>query len=310
MFDNITDSRWNKMRILKSLLILFSVVAVISSCNPNTPTVKSTDITSDSPTALSTTDVIFTLTPKPAYTPTVTPTGTPTSTPVNTPTAMVSKTRINISPELYLDENSSRDNLRGKLYFPDQYRFSHVPKDEGTGYGTVYHLGDEEWVVALTWTRLFPFDGNLSSNEIELRQHYIQIWKDKFIIHWFPVEDISYKEESLVSYDGHWAFWFTNLDTNQGHIIQDGVLLNDLHGYNHAFGLFLMGGKPFFFFQRGDQIGISFNNKEILLPYSHIIYHQVCCESTGNNNPRATDIMVGFSAQTKDGYKYIEIGLR
>ena len=241
------------------------------------------------------------------------PTYTPTLTPTNIPVPTISKTKIELSPELYLDENSSPDNLLGEPYHLIHDDFSNLIESEGKGWGSVYNFGNEEWVVALTWTRIFPFDDNLHPNEGELRQHYVQVWRDGKMLYSFPVDGIGYEAKSLLRYDDHWIFWFMDLNTNLGQVVQDGISLNDLHEYDSAFSLFLLDGKPFFFFQRGDRYGVSFNNQEVLLPYPNVSYGRVCCEGGGKGswNPRGTDIMIGFYVQREDNkYQYIEIGLR
>ncbi len=293
-----------KMRTLKSLLVFFAVVGVVlSSCRSNTPVVSQTVITvvptSKFPTAT------LTSVPEPIHTSTIAPTYTITPT--------ISKTRVNLSPELYLDENSSPDNLRGEPYHPDQYDFQNDIESEGNGDGFVYHFGNEEWVAALTWTRIFPFEDKSHLGEVELRQHYIQVWRDDKFMYSFPVDGIGYEPKQLLRYEDHWIFWFMDSGGTLGRIVQDGVLLNDLRNYDNAFSAFLLDGKPFFFFQRGDQFGISFNNEEILLPYSNISYGMICCEGGGPGrwNPRATDSMVGFYVKRGDSdYQYIEVGVR
>jgi hypothetical protein len=286
------------MRRLKLLLFLFAIGVIILSCSSNTPAVSQTDITITPSTKLPT--ATFTFVPEPTHTPTITP--------INTPIPTISKTKVNLSPELYLDENSSLDNLQGEPNYPDYSYFTN-----GYGGGFIYHFGNEEWVVARTWTRILPFNDvdAVPYIEGELRQHYVQVWRDEKLLYSFPAPDISTLPYTLLRYDDHWIFWFMDHNTNLGRIVQDGILLNDLHGYANAFSLFLLDGKPFFFFQRGDQFGVSFNNQEILLPYSNISYDLVCCDNGGRRNPRGTNIMVGFYTQRKNSeYQYIEIGLR
>jgi hypothetical protein len=277
---------------LKPLLIFFAVAGVaISSCSSNAPAISQSSPTVTPKTKLPT--ATFTFVPEPT----------------NTSTATNSKTRINLSPQLYLDENSSPDNLRGKTYD----NLSNFMNREGIGF--IYHFGNEEWVGAVSWTRVLPFaDSGVTPEPSEgLRQSYMQVWRDGKMLYSFPVDGICCRAKTLLRYEDHWLFWFMDDWGNRGWVVQDGILLNDLYDYDNAFSIFLLDGKPFFFFQRGDQVGVSFNGEEILLPYAKISYGPICCETggTGQWNPRGTDIMVGFYILRGESERqYIEIGLR
>lgn len=284
------------MRTSKSLLLLF-VVIIAASCNSNIAVISPTETTTASPTT--TASATFTPTPKPTSTPTITPT--------NTPIPTISKTRINLSSELYLDENSSPENLEAL-----KYPRSNFYNDLSTGF--VYHFEKEEWVVGHPWTRVIPLIDVDTTRPVqgELRQYYVQLWKNGKLIYSHPVEYIDYPHRFL-RYEDHWIFSFGNIYYNQMWIAQDGVLLNDLYDYDTAFSPFVLDGKPFFFFQRGAEIGISFHNEEIALPYSSIAFGAICCEGggIGHLNPRASDNKIGFYVQWGDSdYHYVEIGLR
>lgn len=285
------------MRTLKlSLLLSAIVVVIIASCTSNIPVVHPTAIILASPIILPTTT--FTYAPEPTNTPTVTPT--------NTPIPTMSKIRIDLSSELYLDENSSPDNLRGEPYHYDHFCFQHR-----NGIGCVDHFGNEEWVTVQTWTHIVPFaDFHATPESGEgLRQNYFQVWRDGKLMYSSPTDSM-WNQGSLLRYEDHWILWFTD-HISQSQVVQDGVLLNDQYDYDRAFSVFLLDEKPFFFFQRGNQFGISFNNQEILLPYSNISLDKVCCEGGGRRNPRGTNSMVGFYAQRENSeYQYIEIGLK
>lgn len=286
------------MRTLKSSLLLYVVaVTVISSCNSNTSAVTPIDITIASPAVLPT--ATFTSTPEPTLTPSITPT--------NIPIPTISKTRINLSSELYVDENSSLDNL-GEINHPN---YSYFRNDV---WGYVYNFEDEEWVITQPETCIFPSsDFNCDSHvEDTLRAYYVQLWKDRELIYSLPV-NFGVQPHTFLRYEDHWIFSFGNDWDNKGWIVQDGIILNDLYDYDTAFSLFLLDDKPFFFFQRGDQFGISFDNEEILLPYPNISFGPICCDNggAGHWNPRASNTKVGFYVKRGEAeYQYIEIGLR
>lgn len=278
------------MRTSKSLLLVLVVVGVIlSSCSSNAAVVSPTEITIALPTSVS------------------------TSTSTNTLLPTIDETKINLSAQLYLDENSSPDTL-GEPNYPD---YSYFWNDLGNGY--VYRFENEEWVVAQPWTRIVPFKDvdTTSYVEGELRQDYVQLWKDKQLVYSLPVP-FGDRPHTFLRYENHWIFSFGDDWDKQIWIVQDGIILNDLHDYDSAFSLFLLDDKPFFFFRRGDQFGVSFNNEEKLLPYPNISYDVVCCDNVGRGarNPRAGGTKVGFwvwwgdNEYQYDEYRYVEIGLR
>ena len=92
-----------------------------------------------------------------------------------------------------------------------------------------------------------------------------------------------------------------------GQIIQDGKLLNDRFGYEEAFNFQLMKGKPFYFFKRDGQIGISYDNQEVQLGYTQIPHYQCC--SAAELNPKSTQNQVAFFAQRDREWYYVEIGV-
>ena len=255
-----------------------------------------------------------TLHPTPTQTPeptsTLTPTNKPTSTfaPIVSPT--ISKTRINISPNLYLDENSSPDNILGEINYHNYYDISPEIYEGNFTRASVYQIGEEEWIAVAAMTRIYPFDEDPHPNDYQLQQHYIQVWNDHDLKFTSPI-DYGYIPKRFFRYDDHWIFWYGYDWAGPGRIVQDGILLNDLYDYDDAFSLFLLDGKPLFFFQRNDQYGISYNNQEVLLPYENIVQHPICCGPGKNRNPRGTNLMVGFYTQMEDSsYQYVEIGLK
>ena len=105
----------------------------------------------------------------------------------------------------------------------------------------------------------------------------------------------------LWSYAGHWA-----LET-YGSVIQDGVSLNAQYGYDQTFGFQLLNDKPFFFYQKGQKIGVVYDGQEIHLNYDWLP-HYGCC-SAGEFNPRPSENMISFFARRSGVYYYVEIGV-
>ena len=158
------------MRTSKLLLLVLAIVGVIlSSCSSNNSVVSPTHIAIALPTML----------PNAVTTSLLEPTSVATSTSTNTLIPTIDKTRINLSSKLYLDENSSPDNL-GELNYPDYDYFSN-----DLGHGYIYHFENEEWVIAQPETRIVPLKDIDTTRHVEgeLSQHYIQLWKDQQLVY-------------------------------------------------------------------------------------------------------------------------------
>jgi len=116
-------------------------------------------------------------------------------------------------------------------------------------------------------------------------------------------------------YDSHWALEtvLINLEGDDvttpfalGQITIDGVLQNDANGYEDAFGLQTIAGKPYFFFKKDGKIGYSYDGQETMLGYDYISHYN-CCSATVTNPIQARN-MVAFFARTGDDWYYVELG--
>jgi hypothetical protein len=115
--------------------------------------------------------------------------------------------------------------------------------------------------------------------------------------------------QALWTYDKHWALeiLYSDESTWAGKIYIDGVLINDQKGYDDAFGLQLLAGKPFYFFSRDGQVGYSYNGKETDLGYDEIPHYRCCGES--EINPKPGQNMVAFFANKANTWYYVELGI-
>lgn len=114
--------------------------------------------------------------------------------------------------------------------------------------------------------------------------------------------------QGLWTYDGHWALEILLADqsTWAGQVFIDGERVNELNGYDEAFGLQLLGGKPFYFFLRDDHVGYSYDGQEFDLDYNEIPHYRCCSESS--LNPVQAENMVAFFAQRGEPWFYVELG--
>jgi hypothetical protein len=99
----------------------------------------------------------------------------------------------------------------------------------------------------------------------------------------------------------------TSADTFQviGEIYQNGISLNQKYGYQSTFEYQLMADRPFYFFQKNDQIGISYDGQEFPLGFDDIP-HYGCC-SGGELNPRKYSSMLDFFARKNSDWYFVEI---
>lgn len=114
--------------------------------------------------------------------------------------------------------------------------------------------------------------------------------------------------QGLWTYDEHWVLeiLLADEDTWAGQVFMDGELVNELKGYDEAFSLQLLAGKPFFFYSRDGHVGYSFDGQEIDLEYKEIP-HYLCC-SGSSLNPVQAESMVAFFAQKEEVWFYVELG--
>ena len=98
-----------------------------------------------------------------------------------------------------------------------------------------------------------------------------------------------------------------NSDTFQviGEIYQNGISYNQKYGYQATFEYQLLGGKPFFFYQKHDQIGVSYDGQEIPLGIDEIP-HYGCC-SGAELNPRQYLSLIDFFARKGQAWYFVEI---
>lgn len=114
--------------------------------------------------------------------------------------------------------------------------------------------------------------------------------------------------QAFWTYDGHWALeiLFSDQDTWTGRIYIDGKLINDQKDYGEAFGLQILVGKIFFFYNKDGKLGYSYDGKEVALDYDEIPHYYCCAES--EFNPYAAKDMVSFFTRQDQSWFYVELG--
>jgi PAS domain-containing protein len=107
--------------------------------------------------------------------------------------------------------------------------------------------------------------------------------------------------KGLWSWDGHWL-----LEVD-GFLIQDGEVLNEALGYEEIFGWQLLNGKPFYYFRKGPQVGVSYDGDTLPVYYDEVIHYR-CCEASMFNNAGNED-MVWFYGLREGTWYYVEMGV-
>ncbi len=113
------------------------------------------------------------------------------------------------------------------------------------------------------------------------------------------------------TYGDHWALVVIDAqsDGKQGwnpyaRLIQDGQDVTAKKAYQQAFQFALLDGKPFYFYQKADKIGISFDGQELARGYDEIPHYQCCSGSL--LNPQTSLKMAWFFARRGGNWYYVE----
>src|SRR5512143_600870 len=111
-----------------------------------------------------------------------------------------------------------------------------------------------------------------------------------------PVYDSDFNDVSVYgpldgpwTYGKHWALIILDAkpDGQQGwnpytRLVQDGQDVTQAKGYQQAFNFAVLDGKPFYFYQKDDKIGLSFDGQELAQGYDEIPHYQCCSGSLLN----------------------------
>jgi hypothetical protein len=103
---------------------------------------------------------------------------------------------------------------------------------------------------------------------------------------------------TFVSWDGHWALEMDD------HLIVDGEDVGQVQGYDAAFGLSLIRGRPFYFFEHEGSVHISYDGQTLPNVYDEV-YHNQCCEGSIHNVAAGEDV-AWFHAR-RDGMWYLVV---
>jgi hypothetical protein len=104
---------------------------------------------------------------------------------------------------------------------------------------------------------------------------------------------------SFASWDGHWA-----LEVDDQLFI-DGQDVGQARGYGAVFGFTLIQGRPFYFYEQGGSVHISYDGQTMPDVYDEV-FHNQCCEAAAHNI-RAGEDVVWFHALRNGTWYFVVI---
>jgi hypothetical protein len=123
------------------------------------------------------------------------------------------------------------------------------------------------------------------------------------VVYTAPVSDRRTDDpvKGLWAWNDHWVLEV------RGQVVIDGKSLNNEKGYDEIFQWQLVNGQPFYFFKKGNRIGVSYAGQVLPYQYDEVIHYR-CCEPAmfnvgGNEN------MVWFHALRGGMWYYVEMGI-
>jgi hypothetical protein len=107
--------------------------------------------------------------------------------------------------------------------------------------------------------------------------------------------------KGLWSWQGHWVLEVA------GKVFIDGKSLSTEKVYDEFFEWRVLHGQPFYFFGKGEVIGVSYAGKTLPYEYSEVVHYR-CCEPA-MFNPGYTENMIWFYARRGETWNYVEMGV-
>lgn len=216
-----------------------------------------------------------------------------------------------IGYELKSDERGYSSLYRdGRILFENATRVSDIytfQTDSGplTAFIVEIELGNKNFVIqndavydfggyAIYNSAPILYQGNLlwarTYNErIEIKKSNGDILF-KFVTPW-----IANKPPHFRDWAGHWVLQSGDF------LIIDGEIMNAKLGFGEIFNWTLLKGKPLYFFRKGPNVGISYDEKFLPLQYQDVA-HGLCC-GPAQNNPSVGEDSLSFFGK-RDGLWY------
>ena len=168
------------------------------------------------------------------------------------------------------------------------------------------------------------FQGKVLSagTTIDYTDAAVEVRLDDEVVLSVPVGDLTHSAYmDLVSgvwvHGEHWYMEMAHVEhviegniitnTTRGEIFRSGESLSQLFGYDETFDFQILAGEPFYFFRKGEQIGLNYAGEEVLLGFDEVARHYCC--GFGIYNPRHYENMTAFFASREGERYYVEAGV-
>lgn len=133
------------------------------------------------------------------------------------------------------------------------------------------------------------------------RQHFT-VWRENEAVYTYTVTNRQPEYPvRLHSWQGQWVL---EIDEQ---VIVDGQSLNEELGYDAILNWRLLDGHPFYFFRRGDDVGVSYDGQVLPYRYDEVVHHQCC--SRAQFNIEGNETMVWFHALRDGTWYYVGMGV-
>lgn len=143
--------------------------------------------------------------------------------------------------------------------------------------------------------------GKLAAVEMEEAGLYSRLWVtvegDREALFLYP-----FAYPLFLAIHGWGDQWVMEVD---GTLVLDGQILNLERDYGEAFGWSLLGGKPFFFFEKDGKYGISYDGEDLPLEYDAILHTTT---TSSPLDPKVNEHMAWFYGIRDGMWYYVEVG--
>lgn len=147
----------------------------------------------------------------------------------------------------------------------------------------------------------------------EHQKSLAKIYLDDNLVYQSEIHNVSTygSQDGPWVYDGHWAIVLLDAQKDErgdwklvNRLVQDGQDLNAKYDYEQSFQFAVLGGHPFYFFQKEGKINISFNEQQFTQGYDEIPHYNCC--SPALLNPGISMNMIWFFARRGADWYYVE----
>ena len=168
------------------------------------------------------------------------------------------------------------------------------------------------------------FEGKVLSAKTVIQNSIatVEVLLDDEVVLSVPVGDLTYSAamDAVFGVWVHGEHWYMEMahveyetegnvtkGITLGEIYRSGESLSQFFGYDETFGFQILAGEPFFFFNKGGEIGLNYAGEEVLLGFDEVSYHNCCGFSL--YNPTHYENMVAFFASREGKRYYVEAGV-